>query len=138
VDLASMAYSLESRDPLLDQDLVEWAMKLPLEWKLRGRDNKYLLRRLAYRVAPRELLDRPKKGFEVPLAEWLRGPLKSWARERIEDDAPYRVVPLERGQVRALFDLHQSGARNVHPLLWAMLVLLDFGARMPGARAAGG
>jgi asparagine synthase (glutamine-hydrolysing) len=133
VDLASMAFSLESRDPLLDQDLVEWAMKLPLEWKLEGRNGKRLLRRLAYRFVPRPLLDRPKQGFEVPLAGWLRGPLKAWALERIEDPAPYRAVPLERARVRALFDLHQSGARNAHPLLWAMLVLLDFGARMPSA-----
>ncbi len=56
VDVASMLFSLESRDPLLDQDLVEWAMKLPLEWKLRGGTSKYLLRKLAYRYVPRQIL----------------------------------------------------------------------------------
>src|SRR6266849_8814837 len=62
-DLSSMAYSLEAREPLLDHELVEWSLKLPLEWKLRGGEGKYLLRRLAYRYLPREIVERPKQGF---------------------------------------------------------------------------
>ena len=126
VDLASMAFSLESRDPLLDQDLVEWAMKLPLSWKLRGGQNKYLLRKLAYRHIPQPLIDRPKQGFAVPIDAWLRGPLRSWALERLNDSALFSRIPVEQGKALQLFRLHESGKRNVHPLLWAILMLLDF------------
>lgn len=129
VDLASMAFSLEAREPLLDQELVEWAMKLPLAWKLRRGQNKYLLRRLAYRHVPREVLDRPKQGFGVPIDRWLRGPLRDWADQRLGDPALYRNLPLDRARVQDLFALHLSGARNVYPLLWAVLVLLDFASQ---------
>ena len=126
VDVASMAFSLEARDPLLDKNLVEWSMKLPMKWKLRRGENKYLLRRLAYRYVPKAILDRPKQGFGVPIDRWLRGPLREWAQERLEDSASYQRIPLDGRRVRELFDLHLSGARNVYPLLWAILVLVDF------------
>jgi asparagine synthase (glutamine-hydrolysing) len=126
VDVASMAFSLESRDPLLDHELVEWAMKLPLMWKLRHGQNKYLLRRLAYRYVPRKIIDRPKMGFGVPIDDWLRGPLKQWAIDRLQDKTVYSRVPLDQSKILALFDLHASGARNVHPLLWAVLMFIDF------------
>ncbi|RPI38961.1 MAG: asparagine synthetase B, partial [Betaproteobacteria bacterium] len=129
VDVASMAFSLEARDPLLDQDLVEWAMRLPLRWKLRGRENKYLLRRLAYRYVPRRLLDRPKRGFAVPIDRWLRGPLAGWARDLMNDPTLFSDLPLDRAQALVLLDLHLSGRRNVHPLLWAVLMLLAFWRR---------
>lgn len=129
VDVASMAFSLESREPLLDQELVEWGMRLPLKWKLRGATNKYLLRKLAYRYVPRDILDRPKQGFAVPIDKWLRGPLKEWAMERIESRELFEDIPLDQFKVRALFDLHLSGRRNVHPLLWAILMFLDFTAK---------
>ncbi len=126
VDVASMAFSLESREPLLDQELVEWGMRLPLKWKLHGGQNKYLLRKLAYRYVPRHVLDRPKQGFAVPIDKWLRGPLKEWAMARIESRDLFHDIPLDQSRVRALFELHISGQRNVHPLLWAILMFLDF------------
>jgi asparagine synthase (glutamine-hydrolysing) len=126
VDVASMAFSLESREPLLDQELVEWAMKLPLKWKLRGGQNKYLLRKLAYRYVPERLLDRPKRGFEVPIADWLRGPLHAWASSELSDSNNFARLPLEQNCLLQLLRLHDSGARQVHPLLWASLVYLDF------------
>ncbi len=128
VDLASMAFSLEAREPLLDQELIEWGMRLPLKWKLRGGQNKYLLRQLAYRYIPKKILDRPKQGFAVPIDRWLRGPLKEWALERIEAPELFQGSPLDQSRVRKLFDLHVSGQRNVHPLLWATLMYLDFTA----------
>ncbi|OEU66234.1 MAG: asparagine synthase (glutamine-hydrolyzing) [Desulfobacterales bacterium PC51MH44] len=130
IDLASMAFSLESREPLLDQDLVEWAMKLPLSWKLRGGANKYLLRKLAYRYVPRQILDRPKQGFVVPIDGWLRGPLKIWAEDRLNDKALFRNIPLDQSAVLALWKIHSSGVRNVHPLLWALLMFLDFNSKV--------
>lgn len=125
VDVASMAASLESREPLLDHVLVEWAMRLPVSWKLRAGRNKYLLRKLAYRYVPPSILDRPKQGFGVPMDEWLRGPLKDWARERIEERRSYERLPLNQRGVLALFEMHQRGFRNVASLLWAILVLLE-------------
>ncbi len=126
LDVASMAFSLEARDPLLDHELVQWAMKLPLCWKLNAGESKYLLKRLAYRYIPRELLDRPKKGFEVPIARWLRGPLKEWARERVNDRSAFDRLPLDQTQVLALFEAHCTGRRDAHPILWAVLMLMDF------------
>ena len=125
-DLSSMTFALEAREPLLDHELVEWSLKLPLEWKLRGRTSKYLLRRLAERYLPREIVERPKQGFGVPIDRWLRGPLRSWARERLEDRRLYERFPLDRARVLRLLDLHLSGTRDTHPLLWAVLMLAPF------------
>jgi asparagine synthase (glutamine-hydrolysing) len=126
VDIASMAFSLESREPLLDQDLVLWAMKLPLRWKLRGRQTKYLLRKLAYRYVPRQLLDRPKQGFEVPIAEWLKGPLQVWASRELSDPRNFERIPLDQSCLLKLLGIHNSGKRRAQPLLWAALIFLDF------------
>jgi len=126
VDVASMAFSLESREPLLDHELVEWAMRLPQSWKLHGRVDKYLLRRLACRYVPQEIIDRPKKGFAVPIDHWLRGPLKAWAEERFGDRSLFQKLSISQSAVRDLNRLHLSGARNVHPLLWAVLMLLGY------------
>lgn len=126
VDVASMAFSLESRDPLLDHDLVEWAMKLPVTWKLRGGVNKYLLRKLAYRYVPKSILDRPKHGFSVPIDSWLRGPLKAWAEDRLHDKEVFQNTPLQQSVVLNIWQMHLSGKRNAHPLLWAILIFIDF------------
>jgi len=131
VDVASMAFSLESREPLLDQDVVEWSMKLPLKWKLRGGTNKYLLRKLAYRYVPRRLLDRPKRGFEVPIADWLRGPLNAWMCDAVNDPRNIDTIPFDRARLIELVKIHNSGARQAHPLLWAALVHMDFVNGLP-------
>ena len=129
VDVGSMAFSLESRDPLLDYRLVEWAMRLPVQYKLRGGTNKYLLRKLAYRYVPQAILDRPKQGFGVPMERWLRGPLKQWALERLGESTLLDALGLNQKKVQELFKLHCSGERNAHPLLWAILVLIEFASR---------
>ena len=126
VDVGSMAFSLEARDPLLDHRLVEWAMRLPVEWKLRGGVRKYLLRKVAYRLIPQAIMDRPKMGFSVPVASWLRGPLRGWAEEQIEDTASFDDGLLDQAAVRDLFRLHLSGVRDVHPFIWAILMYLRY------------
>jgi asparagine synthase (glutamine-hydrolysing) len=126
VDVGSMAFSLEARGPFLDHRLVEWAMRLPTEWKLRGGIRKYLLRKVAYRLVPSAIMDRPKMGFSVPVANWLRGPLRSWAEEHIEASELFENGLLDQKAVRSLFHLHLSGTRDVHPLLWAILMYLQF------------
>ena len=128
--IRSLQTSIEAREPLLAKELVEWAFRLPVEWKLRGGTNKYLLRKLLERHVPRELVERPKQGFGVPVDRWLRGPLREWARERCHDAASYRALPLDRARVVELLELHLSGRRDVHPLLWAVLMLLDFNVRI--------
>ena len=129
VDVASMAFSLEARCPLTDYRLVEWAMRLPLEFKLRGATPKHLLKQLLCNHLPRELVYRPKMGFSVPLAQWLRGPLKEWAWDLINDATLMARVPLVKSRLVDLYRLHLSGRRDAHPLLWAALVLLCFVAR---------
>lgn len=126
VDIASMAFSLEAREPLLDHNVVEWAMRLPLMWKLKQGTNKYLLRKLAYRYIPARIIDRPKQGFGVPIDHWLRGPLLEWAKALLNDVNLFERIPVSQKRALELFDIHTSGTRNVSALLWALLMLLNF------------
>lgn len=128
-DVASMAYSLESRAPLLSRDVIEYAMTLPIQFKINGGTSKYLLRKLAYRYIPQDIMDRPKRGFGVPIDNWLRNELSEWAGDRINDPENFKNLPLRQDAVKSLLRLHQSGSRNVHPLLWAVLVFLEFHTR---------
>ena len=126
VDVASMRFSLECREPLLHQELVEWAMKIPLKWKIRNGVGKYLLRKLACRYLPEELQGGPKRGFTVPIDKCLRGPLREWAVERLNDNRIYSYLPIEKSKIMQLFALHDHGTRNVQPLLWAVLMLVEY------------
>lgn len=128
-DVASMTYSLESRAPLLGREVAEWGMRLPEKWKVRWGSNKFLLRHLAYRHVPRRIVDLPKRGFGVPIDGWLRGALSGWAEARLRNPEYYEGLPVDQGACLKLFRLHQSGVRNVHPLLWAILMLLEFNVR---------
>jgi asparagine synthase (glutamine-hydrolysing) len=87
------------------------------------------LKKALCRYLPKDLVHRPKRGFGVPVAQWLRGPLRSWAEELLYDDTLLARVPLDKGRLRELFKLHNSGARDAHPLLWAALMLLCYVAR---------
>ena len=125
VDVGSMAFSLEARDPLLDYRIFEWAAKLPVELKLAG-TNKYLLRKLAYQYIPQEILDRPKMGFGVPMAEWLRGPLKSWAEKYLADEQTMKFLGLVPDEVKLLWNKHLNNEVQAHTTLWSILVLMAF------------
>jgi asparagine synthase (glutamine-hydrolysing) len=129
VDVATMAYSIEARCPLTDHRVVEWAMRLPWAYKLRNGESKYLLKKVLRRYLPPGLIYRPKQGFSLPVAQWLRGPLRTWAQELLHDETTLARLPLERRQVLKLFDLHISGERDTAPLLWTVLMLLCFVAR---------
>jgi asparagine synthase (glutamine-hydrolysing) len=126
VDVATMAFSLEARCPMTDYRLVEWAMRLPLRFKIREGRTKYLLRKVLARYLPDECVHRPKMGFALPLGPWLRGPLREWARDLIYDEQLMSRIPLDRRNVHELFRQHTSGERQVYPLLWSLLTLLCF------------
>ena len=115
VDVSSMAFSLESREPLLDQTIIEWAMRLPLTWKLKGSRNKYLLRKLLYRYVPQKVVDRPKQGFVVPI-ELLPASNPESSGVGILNVKAFssRSFPVEQQQILKLFRLHESGKRNVY------------------------
>ena len=126
VDVASMAFSLEAREPLLDHSIIEWAARLPTHWKLRDGRNKYLLRQLVYRDLPRDLMDRPKRGFGVPMASWLRGELRDWCLALLSDSHAMEQLGLEPIAVRALWHAHQARETEAASTLWAVLMLLAF------------
>ena len=120
VDIATMAYSLEARSPLLDHEVMEFAARLPARLKLRGRRRKWLLRR-AYRLSlPEAILDGPKKGFAVPLAEWLRGPLEAQVRDVLLDPGAGAGL-LDRAEIRSLVTEHVSGRADNSARLWSLL-----------------
>jgi asparagine synthase (glutamine-hydrolysing) len=135
VDVSSMAFSLEARCPMTDFRLVEWAMRLPLQFKLRNGETKYLLKKVLEKYLPSDCIYRPKMGFSVPLAQWLRGPLRNWAQQIVHDDTLMSRLPLDRSRVRELFRQQASGERESHPLLWSVLMLLCF-VQTHGARRA--
>jgi asparagine synthase (glutamine-hydrolysing) len=135
VDVATMAFSLEARCPMTDYRLVEWAMRLPMRFKVRDGETKYLLKKVLSKYLPAECVYRPKMGFAVPLAKWLRGPLRTWAEELVHDDTLMSRLPLDKARVRELLRQHSAGDRESHPLLWSVLMLLCF-VQTHGARRA--
>ncbi|OZI38789.1 asparagine synthase (glutamine-hydrolyzing) [Bordetella genomosp. 5] len=123
VDRAAMAVSLETRVPLIDHRVFEFAWQLPFNYKVRGGTGKWLLRQLLYRHVPQTLVDRPKRGFAVPLASWLRGPLRDWA-EALLDPARLRQEGwFEPEPILRKWREHKSGHRNWNSHLWGVLMM---------------
>jgi len=122
VDRASMAIALEARVPLLDHRVVELAWRLPHSAKIRGGVTKWLLRQVLYRHVPRQLIERPKMGFGVPLAEWLRGPLREWAENLMSEKRLGESGFFDVALVRRHWREHLSKQRNWQYLLWDVLM----------------
>jgi asparagine synthase (glutamine-hydrolysing) len=133
VDRMSMAVSLETRCPLLDHRVVEFALRLPLEMKWHGGRGKWLLRRILYRRVPRELLERPKMGFGVPLADWFRGPLRASMEERIAG-AVLEDLGLDSAPARAVWRDFLSGRSHRTDLVWSLYALMLWAERWTAAR----
>ena len=122
VDHAAMSVGLETRVPLLDHRLVEFALSLPLSLLRRGGITKWPLRQILHKFVPEKMVDRPKMGFGVPIESWLRGGLRDWAESllgetRLRADGLLRPEPIRR-----LWREHLSGSRNHHYLLWDVLM----------------
>jgi asparagine synthase (glutamine-hydrolysing) len=123
VDRASMAVSLESREPLLDYRLIEFAWTLPLSMKVRGGKGKRVLRRVLSRYVPDALIDRPKMGFGIPLERWLRGRLRDWAESLLDESAIRARGLLDPAPVRQKWQEHLTGTHDWKYHLWAVLML---------------
>jgi asparagine synthase (glutamine-hydrolysing) len=122
VDRASMAYSLEARVPLLDHRIVEFAARLPMEHKVHGGGTKHLLRKILCRHVPRELIDRPKMGFGIPVNRWLRNELRPLLAEYLNEERVRREGFLRPKGVEQVVREHLSGRRDHQYRLWALLV----------------
>jgi asparagine synthase (glutamine-hydrolysing) len=122
-DRMTMAHSLEGRSPFLDHVLVEWAAKLPVKYKLRGRQGKYLLRKAFANKLPADVLAHGKQGFGIPVSAWLRGPLESWTRTLLLAPDGALATWFERDALAKLIAQHQSGKQDHGKRLWALVCL---------------
>jgi len=129
LDRASMAASLEGREPLLDHRLIEFAWRLPPQLRIAEGKGKWLLRRVLDRYVPRALVDRPKMGFAVPIDAWLRGPLRDWAEDLLSEHSLKSAGLLEAAPVRQRLAEHQSGRRNWQYPLWGALMIQSWHRR---------
>jgi asparagine synthase (glutamine-hydrolysing) len=117
-----MACSLETRVPFLDHRVVEMAWRLPLNMKIRGNVGKWALRQVLYRHVPRELIQRPKAGFAIPVGQWLRGPLKEWAEQLLSEDRLTREGYFNPLPIRQIWAQHLGGRYDWTARLWAVLM----------------
>jgi len=122
VDRAAMANSLETRVPMLDHRVVELAWRIPLSLKIRDGKGKWVLREMLYRHVPRELIDRPKKGFSIPLATWLRGSLRGWAEALLDESRLQREGYFNAAPVRRVWLEHLHSKADHSTKLWSILM----------------
>lgn len=122
VDRASMAHSLEVRVPLLDHLFVEWVSGIPADYKLRGQEGKYILKKSLEPYLPKDILYRPKMGFGVPLGKWFRGPLKERLRTSIIDGGLAETGLFNQSFLEKMVRDHQSGLREYSAPLWSLLM----------------
>jgi asparagine synthase (glutamine-hydrolysing) len=134
VDRATMAVALEARLPFLDHRLVEFAMSLPVDLRLRGRVGKWIVKQMLYRDIPRRLIDRPKQGFSLPVAEWLRDPLRDWAEDLLRVERLREQPLISAVAVRRQWSEHLTGLRDWQYSLWPLLMFLAWERRVRQGR----
>ena len=121
VDRASMGVGLEVRIPLLDHRIVDFAWKIPLSMKIRSHNRKWILRQVLYKYVPKELIEKPKKGFTMPTKHWLRGPLRDWAEDLLDERRLKEEGYLNPGPVRSMWSNHLSGKSSLGNI-WNILM----------------
>jgi asparagine synthase (glutamine-hydrolysing) len=126
VDRASMSVGLETRVPMLDHRLVEFAWKLPLSMKIRNGESKWILKQLLYKYIPKELMDRPKTGFSIPLESWLKGPLREWAEDLFEERKLKDHNFIDANIIKLGWKDHLSGKKDWSKSLWNVLMFLSW------------
>jgi len=122
VDRATMAASLEAHAPYLDHRVAALAARIPVDMKISGGRGKGILRKLLYREAPRDLFERPKAGFGIPVGEWIRGPLRPWAEELLDPVAMQSAGWFDTAAIRSRWEQHLSGQRDSTQAIWAILM----------------
>ncbi len=126
LDRSSMLNSLECRLPFLSNDIVNFSLNLNSKEKISFFKKKIFLKKYAKQYLPNFILNKKKRGFEIPIKEWLRNELYRWSSEIINDDNNYSNLPIEKSKVVKLFNIHISKKRDAHPYLWSILMLLKF------------
>ena len=126
VDRASMAHSLEVREPLMDHELVDWLATLPTSHKIQGQEGKYLFKKSMESYLPNDVLYRPKMGFSVPLARWFRGPLRQRVRESLLGPRMAATGWFNREYLEHLVDAHNAGTRDYSATIWTLLMFEAF------------
>jgi asparagine synthase (glutamine-hydrolysing) len=121
-----MAHSLEVREPLMDHPLVEWIATLPSSLKLRGQEGKYIFKKALEPMLPHDVLYRPKMGFAVPLARWLRGPLREATRNALQQGAIAQTGWFDADAIGTLLDQHERGQLDHSTPLWTLLMFDAF------------
>ena len=122
VDRAAMGVGLETRIPFLDYKVVELAWRLPLDMKIKNGVGKWPVRKVLYKYVPSELIERPKAGFAVPVDQWIRGPLREWASDLLDETRIQREGYFNPKLVKELWEQHLSGRHDWTPRLWAILM----------------
>ena len=117
-----MAVSLETRIPFLDHRVAEVAARIPLEFKISNGEGKRILRELLYREVPRQMLERPKAGFAIPLGDWLRGPLRDWAEELLDERRLKDEGWFDAPAVRRRWRRHLAATQDSSAAMWAVLM----------------
>jgi asparagine synthase (glutamine-hydrolysing) len=122
VDRAAMAVGLETRAPFLDHRVAALAWSLPMNMKIRAGTSKWALRQILYKYVPRELIERPKAGFAIPIGQWLRGPLRAWADELLHPDRLQQEGYLRPEPISQMWEQHLSGRYDHTTKLWSVLM----------------
>lgn len=122
IDRASMFHSLETRVPLLDVHIYEWACRIPTDWRMRNNTGKYLLRRVLHKYVPPDLVERPKMGFGIPIGQWLCGSLREWVEDMLSEERLRREGIFHPAPLREAWQRHYEGHSNWEYLLWIILM----------------
>jgi asparagine synthase (glutamine-hydrolysing) len=126
VDRATMAYSLEARTPLVDYRVVEFAQKIPFHYKYSNNSGKNILKDILYDYLPKEIFDRPKSGFTVPLKNWFRKELKEYVYKTLSEENLSTIADINSSYVQQMVENHMSGRENNYHQIWTLITYIKW------------